>query len=408
MQDLIDFAGQPDVEQFIRGIVRENDPAKFQGVWIGRHPVWESMLALMKAEKFNSDGILRGRDRYTLRRWRHDREIPDWVEGFPDIAPSYEVPEAESYGHWDKFCRSELRRDETPPPFSIIFRLKPGALADRKFASILESALGRSRFFTAVEERPIPHAFAPVAAGAGTPPATTAIEGGVLIRAGSKPGTLGGFLQAAGTNDVFGITCAHVASVNDPITMWDGAAWISIGVCVASSTFQPHATCGANCYQSASAVDTDVALIKLHDGLQGLPTLEGLGAVHETFAPQFIPKSVTVVGGLSGIVPLETGKYGIWNEFSLNGSTDCQCYKELFELTAPQAWIGGPKFSAVVGKMIKPKDSGSFIVADSPSGGYALCGMAVGGDGISGYGLFIERALAWARRAPARVRLQPL
>lgn len=391
MKDLIDFAGRNDVRRFISRVLSEAPSEGFQGVWVSRHEDWETLLAHLKSDTLGS----------AVRRLRQDSSwtIDDylWWTRRTDATPSYPTDGIDWVTHWKTYCE-RFENGVFRDPFVIIFRLKPGALADSKVRQILQSALQNSPFFTAVEERPLPRLFGATTASSAS---ATKLEGGILIlTSAGKQGTLGGFLEDASTGRKLGLTCAHVASTGDTIAMWDDSSstWIDIGSCIASTKMKLHSACGARCYTNKSAIDVDCALIELDNNFEGTPNVAGLGALTEIIRPENIPQDLYVSGGKSGVVKVEATKFGIWNEIAIS-RTECQCFKDLFELGSPGGSYMPVKLSLLFSKSVQHKDSGSFVMADNAIGGYGLCGHVIGGDGIAGFATLASNMQSWASTA---------
>ncbi len=382
MRDLIDFAERDDVKNLLKQVFAEAKPeAGHQGVWVGRHPLWERM-------------------------WAHDSlsntPLPwHWDSIWPDIELGSAVPDPVWRGdEWLRLLRHwQFPHPDRVPPFLLHFRFRPSSLKDPYERQRILRLATRANLLAVVEERPVASAFSGGArAPAGLSPS---LSSGALIRANGIEGTLGGFVLDRGRT--LGVTCAHVAPKGATVEAWLGGKWQTIGTCVDASSFTPMPQCGVNCYLDTSATPVDIALIDVHAATpaKGFP---GVGVLIDFIAPMDIPRNVVVLGAKTGNLSFNVTKFGIWQEVMLP-SGQCVCFKDMFELNPPASGYVAKPLSLLWAGATKAGDSGAWVVGQARSGPMGAAGMIAAGDGISSYATLFECAKNWASSLGRVLRL---
>jgi hypothetical protein len=372
MRDLIEFAENPEVRSFVRGMIAESRPEMFQGVFVGHHPLWEWLQRRLKDDYHRFFP-------WELGLWPQEPAYEG--EDFPDISWTD--------SHWGHFCEW---KQKDPKPFIIIFRLKPLNETMRESRARLDQMLEKGRFFAISEERPIARLYAKNHFA--TKP-DGAFGGASIETSMGMKGTLGGFLSDPKRNKLYAMTCSHVAAAGDHVSfLTQKGAKRPLGQCVLNSSIVPHALCGANCLEAPDAAMTDVALIEVPSASVATTEAISLGPVTDIVPRKRIPRSVQMVGAASGHHHLSAMKFGFWQEFKLHDGS-CACFGNLFDLQAPGRQYYDPKLAVLVSRPVRGGDSGAWICSATMGGDFGLCGHMVGGDGIDGYATFAQTTMDW-------------
>jgi hypothetical protein len=216
------------------------------------------------------------------------------------------------------------------------------------------------------------------------PRAVLAAQSGDKIDAApGGPGTVGGFLQATGTKDIYGVTCAHVAPSG---SVADGAGRV-LGS-VSAAHFPNNSPSGQLCNPSAGVInELDASLFSCPgatpSGCTGPSTLFGSGQM------------VQMRGAFSkGPYGYSLGGIGLVHTLHHNGHD--YCFKDLFSfrprLTAPL-----PLSAAIALSPIPLKgDSGSWITTNGGGSLPEWIGMLVGVDLVEGFAVDADKVHKWA------------
>lgn len=214
---------------------------------------------------------------------------------------------------------------------------------------------------------------------------------------GPNFGTLGGFLQDSVTQDLFAVTCAHVAGV-PKTSVGDvdrhGNLLNAIGT-VAASTLPP--TSGPCNRHAKPGGGIDAALIAIDSA--ALPVLQSSLSV-ESIDDIDQEDPILFDGSKSGRVTALVATATIWKVVDIAGQR--HCFGDVFAL-------GHRQVGYVLQALSRPADSGAWVFEDRGSASTKWLGMLIAGDkqhnqSLACYG---EHVFTWARAVRADLVLPP-
>ncbi len=200
---------------------------------------------------------------------------------------------------------------------------------------------------------------------------------GDALTAGSRTGTLGGFLRDGAFGQAYAVTCGHVVSTGSVST----SAGI-LGSCVHAAVpvqLPAVSVCTTGCVHMTKL---DVALVDV-----GTATVTNVA----TSAAQIVARgdSVEMHGGVSGKQDYEVG--GIVIEIDIAGS----CWDRLYLLHAPTSGLLPISVKVATHPLPKPGDSGAWLLRNANE----WAGMVVATASLHAYALPSSVVLTEANRA---------
>jgi len=279
---------------------------------------------------------------------------------------------------WSERCR-EMGYPEHAKPVVII--VDYGEKADRRWLERLPSAY---------DVFPIRYRF--------SPPAQAQVGNGSVI-SGADVGTLGGILEDSAANELYAMTCAHVAGATSAtVSEIDKKGNVSpIGQIVASTV--PQTATGACNAHARPGAGLDAALIRLSSA-QSATLTKGLtvGPIIDVDQDDL----VSFVGGKSGNVGARVAAATIWKEIYVGGQL--RCFGDLFAL-------GHRQVNYVLQAVSQGGDSGTWIFEDSSpnSANTRWLGMLIAGEKQQNQSLacYSEHLFRWAKRLVPNIVLGP-
>ncbi len=228
------------------------------------------------------------------------------------------------------------------------------------------------------------------------------LVGGVSISSINEKtfGTLGGFLKDKDGN-IYGVTCAHVASLNNQSVFqpakYDSSNNREIGKVIFASDLN-FCSSQSPCSPESSEGNMDVTLIKINDHENCEFGVHELGKINKPKEFKDINQGMKVeFNGRTTNERKQLTIGGLCVSYKIAYEQDSvskyACFTNLVELRSIPFKLLGTNYY-VQDSPVRAGDSGAWICSND-SEGYSWCGMLISGDADRGYFLSSEHIIKW-------------